>query len=347
MSRDCALKNICLEPADRWAHTEYSLTYHKKYLEEKAGVPEDHPDFSRNWKAALQIDFNWMINDGLIDWSEAGRVTDMGHAVYADDGSDERAAATSPFSTLEEVWAFDAVEEYGLPDEAEQVAAYEEFIQGWRDREPEQLTTGGTYKSIVSGAIETFGWDMLLMGASDPEAMETVFDSFFRRTMFLHKCWAQTSAEVILTHDDFVWSNGAFMSPDIYRRVIIPRYAELWKLAHDAGKKVMFCADGNFTEFAADVVEAGADALIFEPMNDFDFMVDNFGQNTCLVGSFVDCIDLTFDNWDKVQNDIDRTFDRLRDCKGAIVSVGNHLPANINRKSLEQYFQLLGQHLQR
>ncbi len=338
MSREVALKNINLKPGERWGHTQYSLGYHPEYLERKAGVSKNDPGFDQKWCDALSIDFHFSINDGLINWAAAGRVTDMGHAVYADDGSDERQAQSCPFESIEEVWAFDAVQEYGLPDEREQVAAYEAHVSNARAKFPEQLTPGGTYKTLVSGAIETFGWDMLLMGASDPAKMEKVFDSFFRRSMFLYKCWAQTSAEVILTHDDFVWSSGAFMYPEIYREVIIPRYAELWKIIHAAGKKVLFCADGNFTEFAGDVVGAGADGLIFEPMNDFDFMVDNFGKTTCLVGSFVDCRDMTFDNWAKVKSDIDRTFGRLADCRGAIVAVGNHLPANVPDEMLDRYF---------
>lgn len=341
MSKECVLKNLNLQSAERWAHTEYSLGYHQKFLEEKAGVPAEHSEFTRKWKAALQIDFNFATNDGLIDWAEAGRITDMGHAVYANDGSDERQPAVCPFESLEEVWEFDAVNEYGLPDQQEQIAAYELAIQNARKREPDQFTPGGTYKTLVSGAIQTFGWDMLLMGSSDPLKMEKVFDSFFQRSLFLYKCWAQTSVEAVLTHDDFVWSNGAFMHPDIYRKVIIPRYAELWKVIHGAGKKVLFCADGNFMEFAGDVVDAGADALIFEPMNDFDFMVDNFGQRCCLVGSAVDCRDLTFGHWDKVEADIDRTFQRLQDCKGAVLAVGNHLPGNIPVDMLERYFEAL------
>jgi hypothetical protein len=242
---------------------------------------------------------------------------------------------------MEEVWEFDAVDEYGLPEFNEQTRVYEEQTQRARQAYPNQLTTGGYYKTIVSGAIQSFGWDMLLTAASDSDRMEKVFDSFFRRTLFHMKAWAKTTVEVVIQHDDFVWTAGAFMNPDIYRKVIIPRYAELWKPIHDAGKKVLFCSDGNFTEFAADVAEAGADGFIFEPCMDFGCMVDNFGQTHCLVGSFVDCRDLTFDKWDKVQADIDRTFERLSDCKGAIVAVGNHLPPNIPNEMLDKYFNYL------
>ena len=39
---------------------------------------------------------------GLVNWGEAGRVTDMGHAEYAADGSDKHQPAASPFKTVEE-----------------------------------------------------------------------------------------------------------------------------------------------------------------------------------------------------------------------------------------------------
>jgi len=70
-------------------------------------------------------------------------------------------------------------------------------------------------------------------------------------------------------------------------------------------------------------------------------MVDRFGQTHCLAGSFVDCRDLTFGKWPEVQADIDRTFERLKDCKGAMVAVGNHLPPNIPEAMLDRYFEYL------
>lgn len=346
MSRAIALDNICLRPAARWGHTEYSLGYHTDYLAKRTGLPPDSAELLRRAYSRFQFDFNWSVNDGLSNWSK-GRMTDMGHASYAVDGTDQRPPKSCPFTTVEEIWAFDAVSEYGLPDFDEQVKAYENAIQKAGNDYPEQLTTGGYYKTIVSGAIQSFGWDMLLLAAAEPVKMEKVFDGFFRRTLFHMQAWAKTSAEVIIQHDDFVWTSGAFMNPDIYRKVIIPRYAELWKPLHAAGKKVLFCSDGNFMEFAPDVAEAGADGFIFEPCNDFDFMAGNFGQSKCLVGSFVDCRDLTFGKWGVVREGIDRTLESLARCKGAIIAVGNHLPPNIPAEMLDRYFDYLLPRLKR
>lgn len=346
-SREIALDNIWLRPTSRWGHTEYSFEYHKDYLTRHTGLVEDTPARLRLGYDRFAFDFLWHTQDGLIDWAEAGRTTDMGHASYALDASDLRRPKRCPFTTEEEVWAFDAVQEYGLPDFDAQVRAYETILEAARAAFPNQLTTGGYYKTIVSGAIDAFGWDMLLIAAADSTRMEKVFDSFFRRTLFYMQAWAKTSAEVIIQHDDFVWTRGPFMRPDIYRKVIIPRYAELWKPLHAAGKKVLFCSDGNFTQFAGDIVAAGADGLIFEPCNDFEFMVENFGQTTCLVGSFVDCRDLASGKWDKVRADIDRTCDQLARCKGALVAVGNHMPPDIPEQMVDRYFDYLLPRLQR
>jgi len=341
MSRQTALDNIWLRPTDRWAHTEYSMGYHRAYMERLAGVPAGHPEHHVRAHDALQFDFHWSTDDGLIDWARAGRVTDMGHAEYAADGSDRRAAAACPFRSPAEVWAFDAVGEYGLPSRSEQIAAYESQVASSRQHSPRQLTTGGYYRTIVSGAIQAFGWEMLLLAAADVGRMERVFDSFFRRTLFHMEAWAQTSVEVVIQHDDFVWSGGPFMHPDVYRRAIIPRYAALWKPLHAAGKKVLFCSDGDFTVFVEDLAAAGADGFIFEPLVDFVMMAERWGQSHCLVGSCVDCRDLTFRHRDRVLADVARTFAALQHCRGAILAVGNHLPPNIPADMLDLYFGAL------
>jgi hypothetical protein len=338
MSRQLALDTIALKPVERFAHTEYSLEYHQAGLHRRVGPEPDTQASLRDLYAHWGLDFLWTVEDGLRgDWGKFGRNTDMGHAEYASDGSDLRKPNLCPFEAPEEVWEFDAVKEYGLPTMAEQVAAYEAWLTQKRRDFPDQLCTGGYYKTIVSGGIQAFGWDMLLEAAAEPDRMERVWDGFFRRTKFHMDAWAQTSAEAIIQHDDFVWTAGAFMRPDLYRAHIIPRYAELWKPLKRAGKKVLFCSDGDFREFAGDIVAAGADGLIFEPVMDFAEMVARFGQTTALVGSFVDCRDLTFGTWETVRAKVDRTLELARTCRGVMLAVGNHLPANIPAPMLDQY----------
>ena len=73
-------------------------------------------------------------------------------------------------------------------------------------------------------------------------------------------------------------SEPARMDPDIYRNVIIPRYAELFKSTHAAGKKQLFCSDAHYSMFVDDLAEAGADGFIVEPVVDFEMMSRKFGD---------------------------------------------------------------------
>ena len=345
MSTQIALDNINLRPAERWGHTEYSMDYHTHYLTRVTALAQDDPGLLRRFHELWQYDMQFSANDGLhADWEPRGRTTDMGHSDYAEDGSDRRPPGECPFTNVQDVWAFDAVSEYGLPDFDEQVAAYQRWLDEMRAAHGDQLITGGYYKTIVSGAIQTFGWDMLLMALVDPTRMDKVLDSFFRFTLFHMEAWARTDAEVIIQHDDFVWANGPFMNPDIYHTSIIPRYAALWKPLREAGKKVLFCSDGTFTQFAEEVVAAGADGLIFEPSNDFAFMVERFGDSTCLVGSCVDCRDMSFGTQDTVKASVDRTFELAKECKGLILAVGNHIPANVPDEMCDAYIDFLRAH---
>lgn len=340
MSRSLALDTVHLKAVDRLAHTEYSMEYHKDYVTRVSGRPEGDRERVSRFYSNWNIDFLWSINDGLHgNWLARGRATDMGHASYAADGSDQRDLAQSPFVNPEDVWAFDPVKEYGLPDFNDQVAAYQKIMDDRRRDFPDQLTTGGYYKTIISGAIQAFGWDALLLAASEEDKFEKMLDGFFRFTKHHMDAWAKTDAEVIIQHDDFVWTAGPFMNPDFYRRVIIPYYKKLWEPLHSAGKKVLFCSDGDFHMFAGDVADAGADGLIFEPVNDFEYMVKNFGKTKCLVGSAVDCRDMTFGKWDKVKADMDTTFALADECAGLIVAVGNHIPANVSDDMCDKYIE--------
>jgi hypothetical protein len=342
MSRQLALDAVHLRPTPRPAHTEYSLAYHKEYVLEKTGRPANDPEAMRILYDQWKIDFNFGVNDGLHgNWGAFGRATNMGHAVYAADGSDLRQPAQSPFTEPEEVWAFDPATEYGLPDFDEQVAAYEKSFQDKNNALPNQLNTGGYYKTTISGAIAAFGWDMLLLACADRDKISDVFTRIREFTQFHMNAWAKTSADVIIQHDDFVWTEGAFMHPDIYREVIIPGFAELWKPLKAAGKTVLFCSDGNYMEFVDDLAEAGADGFIFEPMVDFQFMVERFGQSHCLVGSAVDCVDMAFRSWETVKASVDKSLELAEQCRGLIWAVGNHLPANIRPEMMERYITYL------
>jgi len=342
MSYQIGIDTIALRPTPRLAHTEYCSN--DPLIRAVTAAPENR---GKSFNDAWDFDFIWYSNDGPVGWGERGRVTDMGHAEFLEGGVDRREPKPSPFVAVEDVLAFDAVKEYGLPDSGELVAYYERTYRKGQAENPNQVFPGGYYKTVVSGAIEAFGWEMLLLGAADRDKFERVLDSIFRLSLHHYKAWARTSIKAFVSHDDMVWSQGPFMHPDFYRRAIFPRYKALWKVLKDAGIKVLFCSDANWTAFIDDIAAAGADGFIFEPMTDLKQVVARYGRTHVIASSFVDCRTLTFGTQADVQAEIDATLALARNCPGFMFAVGNHIPSNVPIANGLFYGDYLRKHWQR
>jgi len=340
MSYDVGWNTVNLKPSERLAHTEYTM--HVELMERATGLPRTDPSLESRFRELWQFDMAWCTHDGPVPWHERGRVTDMGHAEFASDGSDRRDARASPFKSIDEVLAFDAVEEYGLEDLDELAAFYENDVyrKGQAER-PGEVATGGYYNTLVSGAIGAFGWDNLLLAAARQDAFDRVLEGFYRLALHHVRAWARTSIRVFICHDDMVWSSGPFMHPDFYRRAIFPRYKKLWAVLREAGKKVLYCCDGQWTMFLGDVAAAGADGFIFEPMTSFDVAAERFGKTHVLVGSKVDCRTLTFGTRDRIRDEIDASLAAGRHCPGWVFAVGNHIAPNVPVDNALFYFDYL------
>jgi hypothetical protein len=339
MSYQIGLDTIFLRPTPRLGHIEYCDHGPLVRAVERNGKG----NFNTQW----ELDFLWNTQNGPVDWARAGRVTDMGHAEFMEGGVDRREPRVCPFKRPEEVLEFDAVKEYGLPNLDKLVLEYEDNYQTGQKGNPEQVFPGGYYRTIVSGAIETFGWEMLLLAAADQDGFERVLDSFFRLSLRHYEAWAKTSIKVFICHDDMVWTQGPFMHPDFYRRVIFPRYRKLWSVLKAAGKKVLYCSDGNWSQFVDDIAAAGADGFIFEPMMALDPIVAKYGRTHVIAGSKVDCRTLTFETRKEIRAEIDATLPLAFQCPGFMFAIGNHIPANIPLENALFYLDYLKQHWQR
>ena len=344
MSRKIGLDCANCRPAARPAHTEYSMEYHETLLAKFAaplGVAPSSEAAHRALYDAWDFDFLWGTHDGFIDWARAGRCADMGHAAYAADAGDQREPSACPFADPEEVWAFDPVAEYGLCPLDELAAGYEADYQRRAAAFPNQLCTGGYYKSVISGAIQAFGWDMLLMAASDEAKFAKVLERFGAYTLRHARAWAQTSIDVYIQHDDIMWTSGPFLRPDFYREAVFPIYRELWKPLKAAGKKVLYCSDGKVDDFLPDIADCGADGFIFEPCNDFARLSSIFAGGKMLAGSKVDCRAMSFGTWEQVKRQIGETLELQAGKPGLMFAVGNHIPANVSDEMCEKYIRHL------
>ena len=346
MSYEIGTKIINLEMTERVGRIEYCS--HEELIRKISGLdpasadPAEREKAQRKFFQWVNYDLGWLNNDGPVPWDKLGRTTNMGHAAWMEGGTDFRDTFIYPFKTPEEVLSFDAVKEYGLPETSERTNYFREVHQKQQETYPDMLSTGGYYKTLVSGCIQTFGWDMFLMAVgTDPERFgKHVLESYYNLTLANIKAWAKTDIKVFISHDDMVWSEGAIFNPEWYRKYIFPRYQKLWRPLKEAGIKILFCSDGNFTEFIDDIAAAGADGFMFEPMTDLEYIAAKYGKTHVIVGN-ADCRVLTFGTKEDIEKEVKRCMDTAKACPGFIMAVGNHIPPNIPLDNAFYYFDMV------
>jgi hypothetical protein len=335
MSYERGIAAFNLQMPDEIPHTQY-ITHPRwlEYVQKKQNKP------NAGWTEMLDFDYVWSV-DGP-SWNR-GRWTDMGHAIYQADGSDYRLPKPSPFNDkLEEIYNLDLVAEYGPIDLKEQTEKY----QAWCNSalKGNYVTSGGTYNSVVSFAIAAFGWENLLIAAgTDPDRFGELLNRWADYLMVFVQAWAKTDIEVYHTHDDMVWTEGSIFKPEFYRKYIFPNFKKMWDCAKDAGKKILFTSDANYTQYVDDLADAGAEGFIFEPMTDLDVICRKYGQTHVIIGN-ADCRILTFGTKEDVYKEVKRCMDLGRNCPGYFFAVGNHIPPNVPIENAEAcmdaYFEM-------
>ena len=344
MSYEVGMKIMNLEPTERVGRIEY--LEHDDFVRAMTGIKFDSANFEDRESAyhkfynVMDYDLRFHVNDGSVPWNKRGRVTEMGHAVYMQHGVDFIDNRSEGFKNVDDVLNFDAAEEYGLPDAASERIFYQGRCDQWKKVCPNMILPGGYYKSIISGAIQSFGWDMLLqaLGTDAKRFGEYVLEGFFKLTLEYVKIWAQTDIKVFIQHDDMVWTEGPFYNPQWYRQYLFPRYKKLWEPLRKKGIKVLFCSDGTYTEFVDDIASAGADGFILEPTTSLEYIAEKYGKTHVLVGN-ADCRILTFGNKADIRKEVERCMRVGKPCPGFMMAVGNHIPANIPIDNVRYYFE--------
>ncbi len=337
MSYERGWEALNLNMPDSIPHTEYCS--HPALVKEITGTdPRKDNSAWREFYKQTGYDFLWFTNDGPL-WK--GRTTSMGHAEFEQNGSDYDDNVNCPFKSAEEALELVPEEEYGIPEIKKRAVFFEKEYKQRVKEYPFLVNPGGYYKTLFSACIDVFGWDMFLTAAgSDYDRFDKVLEGFFKISYANFCAWAETSISVFICHDDIVWSSGPVFHPGWYRKYIFPRYKKLWTVLKEAGIKILFCADGDYTMFINDIAEAGADGFIFEPMTDLETVVRNYGKSKVIIGN-IDTRILTFGNKEDIKLEVERCAGYGRECPGYFFAVGNHIPHNVPVDNVLYYFELI------
>ena len=322
-----------LEMPARVPRTEYSAEMHWSLIEAVTGIQVNSisPDDVKSAASlalmrAWEYDFFWST---LISVEEFGDVrSDMGHAEYAADGVDRRDSVYQLFSDPEDVLAFDPWEMLGDKDHGELVRRFETHYRANAERTPFGVNMTGTYVTLISAFIDLFGWEMLLLAAgTDPVRFGDLANRYAGWMQQYFDALAESDVPVVMTHDDIVWSSGPVLRPSWYREYVFPNYKKYIAPLLDSGKKIIFCSDGNFTEFIDDIAGCGFHGFVFEPLTSLEAIVARYGQTHVIVGN-ADTRVLLFGGKDAIRTEVERCMSVGRNCPGFFMAVGNHIPPN-------------------
>lgn len=279
--------------------------------------------FLRAWDYGIY--FGHTVGTGEL----RAKCTNMGHAAYAEGGTDFDDAVCCPFSDVEEVFAFDPWEAYGGRQHGTLVERFNTHYRSQCTLFPDTVNTTGIYVTLMSGMIQIFGWDMLLTAAgTDPDRFGQVVARYGSWIQQYYDALADSEAEVVYSHDDMVWTEGPFIHPDWYRRHVFPNLKKLWAPLREAGKKIIFVCDGNYGSLAGDVAACGNHGFWFEIFTDLGAMVERFGQTHVLIGN-ADCRILTFGGRPQIRREVERCLRVGKPCPGYFMCVSGHIPPNV------------------
>ncbi|GKX27962.1 hypothetical protein SH1V18_04420 [Vallitalea longa] len=323
-----------LEKTDRIPRTEYSASEHWELVKRVTGISIDSAKnskeekekassaFKKNWN----YDFCWSIlfNKEIFE----GFCTSMGHAEFSAGGTDFDQSVNCPFNSPEEAFELDFFEQYGKKDMNVLVSKLNEHYKKNRTLNPDAVNMTGIYVSPISGLLEIFGWDMMLMAMGiDLTGFGEVLNRYSKWIKQYYEALAECDSPVIMVHDDIVWTSGPFTNPKWYREYLFPNYKKLFSPILEAGKKLIYTSDGNYNEFIDDIADAGVHGFVMEPTTDMKYIAEKYGKTHSFIGN-ADTRILLSGSKEDIYNEVKRCIDIGKDCNGFFMAVGNHIPSN-------------------
>ena len=336
MSFESGMAALNMEMTHRIPRVEYSAEQHWPLVQAVTGIDTsiiDNRDRARREFMRLwDYSFKWSTDISRSFFEKSGgRVSRMGHAVYAelkDGSSDFSREIYQGFNDPEEVYGLDFWKEYGEYDPGQLSIDFEQSYRSKCSQYPDTLNMGGVYVSLVSGFIDILGWEMFLLAlGSDPRRFSVLMEAYAEWIGQFFRAFASTDVPVFMCHDDICWSSGPFAHPEWYRKHYFPLLTGLLGPVKQAGKKVIFTSDGNFSLFFDDLVRAGVDMVVMEPLSDMAAFAVRYGSTHGFVGNADTRILLSGAKSD-ICREVRRCMDIGRCCPGFIMAVGNHIPQN-------------------
>ncbi|MCB9850725.1 MAG: methyltransferase [Phycisphaerales bacterium] len=149
------------------------------------------------------------------------------------------------------------------------------------------------------------------------------------------EAWCKTPIDCLFLADDWGTQQSLLISPNMWRELFKPMYAEYLDIAKKAGKYVYMHSDGEISAILDDLIEIGVTAINAQvTCMDFDKLRERFAGRITFWGQMDRQRMLCFGNTDDAKRDVQQFYDNLRGPGGGNIVAQMHIeptakPANI------------------
>jgi uroporphyrinogen-III decarboxylase len=141
---------------------------------------------------------------------------------------------------------------------------------------------------------------------------------FFVREM---EMWAKTPVDGVSFMDDWGSQTALLISPDMWRAIFKPLYADYCRILHEANKFVFFHSDGHIEAIYPDLIEIGVDALNSQLFcMDIEDLGAKYGGKITFWGEIDRQYLLPFGTPDQVKEGVRRVRRALDDGRGGVIA---------------------------
>lgn len=192
-----------------------------------------------------------------------------------------------PIVTLDDARAYSPPD----PEAPQRLGKLPELVERYKGR-----------RAICFHHRAAFMWSAYLMGLdnmlmnllAEPELVEVTMEKVLCCNMRIVQRAIRAGAEVIILGDDYAGNQGPLMSPELFRRFLLPPLTKMIAMIHDEGALCIKHSDGNLYSLLDMIVSAGADGINpIEPVAGMELkkVKELMGHKVCITGN-IDCAHL-------------------------------------------------------
>jgi uroporphyrinogen decarboxylase len=147
----------------------------------------------------------------------------------------------------------------------------------------------GGWLPLICTLFDLFGLEETLINfRAEPKIIEAAVSrleefvlGFTRRQLEATK----GATDVYWYGDDFATQRGIMISPDLWRKYLLPTYGKIFELAKGYGLKMWFHSCGTFRPVLPDLIDAGMDVWETVPGNEPEVLKREYGQDIAFYGA--------------------------------------------------------------